>query len=82
MPEKNATWKLLLYLSHGWGKTLTCSMLKELFEGNKELFRGLDIYTRYSFEPHPVIYLDFRRLNVSETLDTFMEYSSEKSNLF
>ena len=48
-------------------------MLKELFEGNKELFRDLDIYTWYDFEPHPVIYLDFRRLNVSETFDVFMD---------
>ena len=64
------------------GKRHTCSILKELFEGNKELFRGLDIYTWYSFEPHPVIYLDFRRLNVSETFDVLMKYSSEKINLF
>ncbi len=63
----------MLYLPHGWGKTLTYSMLKELFEGNKELFRDLDIYTWYDFEPHPVIYLDFRRLNVSETFDAFID---------
>ena len=63
----------MLYLPHGWGKTLTCSMLKELFEGNKELFRGFDIYDWYDFEPYPVIYLDFRRLNVSETFDAFMD---------
>ena len=64
------------------GERHTCSILKELFEGNKELFRGLDIYTWYGFDPHPVIYLDFGRLNVSEPFDAFMEYSSEKSNLF
>ena len=57
-------------------------MLKELFEGNKELFRGLDIYTWYDFEPYPVIYLYFRRLNVSEIFDVLMKYSSEKINLF
>ena len=61
-----------LYLPHGWGKTLMCSLLKELFEGNKELFRGLDIYDKYDFKPHPVIYLDFRRLDVDGTFDTFM----------
>ena len=72
----------MLYLPHGWGKTLTCSMLKELFEGNKELFKGLDIYDWYDFEPYPVIYLDFRRLNVSETFDVIMGYLSGKSNLF
>ena len=59
------------------GERHTCSILKELFEGNKELFRGLDIYTRYSFEPHPIIYLDFRRLNVSETFAAFMEDPSK-----
>ena len=39
----------------------------------EELFRDLDIYTWYDFEPHPVIYLDFRRLNVSETFDAFID---------
>ena len=72
----------MLYLPHGWGKTLTCSILKVLFEGNKELFRGLDFYDWYGFEPHPVIYLDFRRLNVSETFDAIMGHLSGKSNLF
>ena len=62
-----------LYLPHGWGKTLMCSLLKELFEGNRELFRGLDIYDKYDFKPHPVIYLDFRRLDVDGTFDTFMD---------
>ena len=57
-------------------------MLKELFEGNKELFKDLDIYTWYDFESHPVIYLDFGGLNVSETFDVIMGYLSGKSNLF
>ena len=72
----------MLYLPHGRGKTLTCSKLKELLEGNKELFKGLDIYTWYDFESHPVIYLDFGRLNVSETFDAIMGHLSGKSILF
>ena len=72
----------MFYLPYGWEKTLSCSMLKELFEGNKELFKDLDIYTWYDFEPYPAIYLDFGRLNVSETFDAIMGHLSGKSNLF
>ena len=57
-------------------------MLKELLERNKELFKSLDFYDWYDFEPHPVIYLDFRRPNVSETFDAIMGHLSGKSNLF
>lgn len=42
-----------------FGKSLTISTLKALFQGRKELFRGLAIYDRpYDWKPHPVIHLD------------------------
>ena len=42
-----------------FGKSLTISTLKALFQGQKELFRGLAIYDRpYDWKPHPVIHLD------------------------
>ena len=42
-----------------FGKSLTISTLKALFQGQKELFRGLAIYDKpYDWKPHPVIHLD------------------------
>jgi len=42
-----------------FGKTLLISILKEIFPGNKELFKGLWIYDKLAWEKHPVIHLDF-----------------------
>ena len=42
-----------------FGKSLTVSTLWELFSGNKELFKGLWIYDKWDFKPHPVIVFDF-----------------------
>ncbi len=38
-----------------FGKSLFLDTLKEVFEGNKELFKGLYIYDKYDFEKYPVI---------------------------
>ncbi len=38
-----------------FGKSLFVSTLKAIFEGEKELFKGLYIYDRYDFPKHPVI---------------------------
>lgn len=42
-----------------FGKSLLISTFKSLFEGEKELFKGLWIYNQYDFQPHPVIHIDF-----------------------
>lgn len=43
-----------------FGKSLFVSMLKELFEGNEELFRGLSIHSDWDWSQRsPVIHLDF-----------------------
>ncbi|MFA5479319.1 MAG: ATP-binding protein [Candidatus Muiribacteriota bacterium] len=42
-----------------FGKSLFLDTLKEIFYGNKELFKGLHIYDKYSFEKHPVINISF-----------------------
>ena len=43
-----------------FGKSLTISTLKAIFEGKKELFDGLYIgQTGYDFKKHPVIHIDF-----------------------
>ena len=42
-----------------FGKSLTLSTLKAVFEGKKELFKGLAIYDKpYDWKPYPVIHLD------------------------
>ncbi len=42
-----------------FGKSLFLDTLKEIFQGNKELFKGLYIYDKYDFEKHPVIKISF-----------------------
>ncbi|MCP5050282.1 MAG: AAA family ATPase, partial [bacterium] len=54
-----------------FGKSLLVSTLKELFSGNRELFKGLWIYDKIQWKKHPVIHLDFTQLEFkdSETLE-------------
>jgi hypothetical protein len=42
-----------------FGKSLFLDTLREIFLGSKELFKGLYIYDKYDFEPHPVIKINF-----------------------
>ncbi|GIW23111.1 MAG: hypothetical protein KatS3mg068_2118 [Candidatus Sericytochromatia bacterium] len=42
-----------------FGKSLLISTLKEIFLGNKELFKDLWIYDKIEWEKHPVIHIDF-----------------------
>jgi hypothetical protein len=43
-----------------FGKSLTLSTLKEIFEGNKKLFQGLWIYNAdYDWKKYPIIRIDF-----------------------
>lgn len=48
-----------------FGKSLLISTLKEMFSGNKELFKGLWIYDKITWDKHPVIHLDFLGLKYS-----------------
>ena len=48
-----------------FGKSLTVSTLKAVFEGKKELFKGLAIYDKpYDWKPYPVIHLDMASCDV------------------
>ena len=48
-----------------FGKSLTISTLKAIFEGKKELFKGLAIYDKpYDWKPYPVIHLDMAGCDV------------------
>ena len=43
-----------------FGKSLLISTLEEIFQGNRDLFKGLWLYdSPYQWEKHPVIHIDF-----------------------
>ncbi len=47
-----------------FGKSLFISTLKELFQGNKELFKTCQIYqTDYDWQPYPILRIDFSRIS-------------------
>jgi len=54
-----------------FGKSLTVSTLKEIFSGNKELFKGLYIYDKIEWNKYPVIYIDFMAVVYSGNEKTF-----------
>lgn len=63
-----------------FGKSLTISILEEIFKGEKELFRGLWLYTSdYRWQAYPIIRLDFNQERVQsaealqEVLTTYLE---------
>ena len=52
-----------------FGKSLTCSTFEALFQGKKELFKGLDaeeFLDRPDFKPSPVIRLNMNGISTSE----------------
>ncbi len=54
-----------------FGKTLTVDTLKHIFEGNKDLFKGLYIYDKWNWnEKFPVIRVDFSQID-AETKENF-----------
>ena len=60
-----------------FGKSLTISTLKAVFEGKKELFKGLAIYDKpYDWKSYPVIHLSFADYtpvnNTVEKLDCYL----------
>ena len=51
-----------------FGKSLFVDTLKELFEGNEPLFRGLAVHDRWDWSVrHPVVRLDFSGRNFTES---------------
>jgi hypothetical protein len=55
-----------------FGKSLLISMMKEMFLGNRALFKGLYIFDRYDFKPYPVIHLTFSSLEYDRTCDAHL----------
>ncbi|QTA81531.1 AAA ATPase-like domain-containing protein [Desulfonema limicola] len=66
-----------------FGKSLTISTLRCLFQGKKELFKGLwiDENTDWEWKEHPVILLDFNGIShdTPENLKISLQRSLEKS---
>ncbi len=53
-----------------FGKSLLISTLDEIFQGNKELFKGLWLHdSPYQWETHPIIRMDFSRHRIRNEED-------------
>ncbi len=60
-----------------FGKSLLVSTLKEIFSGNKELFKGLWIYDKIKWQTYPIIHIDFTK--ISYKTPEVLEKSLEKT---
>ena len=60
-----------------FGKSLLLGTLKEIFEGNKPLFKGLYIKekTAYDWKPYPILHFNFAKI---ETSPAFFEESLKR----
>jgi len=66
-----------------FGKSLLISVLKYLFEGKKELFKGLWIEDKIDWKPVPVIRIDFTKIDfatkvLDDALDFALQDNAEK----
>lgn len=53
-----------------FGKSLFLNTLEQVFKGNKELFRGLEIYqSDYDWQEYPVLHFDFARIESRSTAE-------------
>ena len=81
-------WQLISPSSAGYflsrprrfGKSLLLSTLKAVFEGKKELFKGLALYDKpYDWKPYPVIHLSFADYNpINNTIEKLDRYLLNK----
>ena len=63
-----------------FGKSLLISTLKAIFEGKKELFKGLALYDKpYEWEKYPIIHLSFGDYSVvTDALEELPRYLMSK----
>ena len=70
-----------------FGKSLLLSTLKEIFSGNKELFRGLYIYDKIDWDKFPVIHIDFSLIARSNekvlkaSIEDFLDKTAENNKI-
>lgn len=56
----NSNWTyFFLSRPRRFGKSLLVSTMKEIFSGNKELFKNLQVYDKIDWQTYPVIHFDF-----------------------
>ena len=61
-----------------FGKSLTISTLEAVFQGRKDLFKGLAIYDKpYDWKKYPVIHLDFANC-MAQTADELEDFIFDK----
>jgi hypothetical protein len=70
----------LLTRPRRFGKSLLISTLKAIFEGKKELFKGLALYNKpYDWKKYPIIHIDFSNSNL-ETAQDVKEFLQDELN--
>ena len=73
---RHGTGEYFLIRPHGFGKSLLISTLKAIFQGQRELFKGLAIdKTGYDWKTYPVVHLDFRdcKANTSGSFNNYLD---------
>lgn len=66
----------------GFGRSLLLSTLREIFNGNKELFKGLKIYNSdYLWKRYPVIYIDLNQISGRTSNDFEKEFIEQLKNI-
>ncbi|MCP4148487.1 MAG: AAA family ATPase, partial [bacterium] len=64
-----------------FGKSLLISTLKELFSGNRELFKGLWIENHMKWKKHPVVHLDFSSISYESPQQLKNELAIKMENI-
>ncbi len=64
---------LFLSRPRRFGKSLLVSTLKSLFEGKKDLFKGLFIEDKWEWKEYPVVRIDFSALDYLDSADYLKE---------
>ncbi len=70
-----------------FGKSLFLDTLKTVFQGDKEVFKGLYIYDRYDFKPYPILKISFGSSGVKtkedlyKEVDSLLRYNQKQLNL-
>jgi hypothetical protein len=69
-----------------FGKSLLLSTFKYIFQGRKDLFKGLYIEDKIEWKTYPVIYLDFLNISYKDTtlvegLKSYLLGEAEKENI-
>ena len=69
-----------------FGKSLLVSTLREIFRGNREIFKGLWIYDKIDWEEHPVIEiyfntLDYKNIGLNMGISKELDRIAKRNNI-